>query len=120
MNGDTEKLASKLGLVRRYKPSGLFKGKLTSPSSFLPDVPVIVPQDHLLLRTPLNSVTIKRVGHGWVRTYHIETRTTKEFIPLWNKHTTMPLMRFVLMGGSLPRSQFHLHSLRTLTPPPHV
>ena len=27
-----------------------------------------------------NSVTIKCVGHGWVCTYHIETRTTKEFI----------------------------------------
>ena len=43
-----------------------------------------------------NSVTIKRVGHGWVRTYHIETRTIKECIPLWNKHTTIPLMRLVV------------------------
>ena len=30
MNGDTKKLAAKLGLIRRFKPSGLFKGKLTS------------------------------------------------------------------------------------------
>ena len=59
MNGDTKKLATKLGLVRRYKPSGLFKGKLTSPSSLLPVVPVIVPQDHLLLRTPLISAWAK-------------------------------------------------------------
>ena len=52
-----------------------------------------------------NSVTIKRVGRGWVRTYHIETRTTKEFIPFWNKHTTVPLMRLVLYSH---RSLSHL------------
>ena len=78
-----------------------------------------------------NSVTIKRVGHGWVRTYHIETRTTKEFIPLWNKHATMPLMRLVVCfdgrishtvtvsspssSSALPVSPFHSPPFMPLT-----
>ena len=37
-----------------------------------------------------NSVTIKRVGHGWVRATN-----------LWNKHVTMPLMRLVVFDGQI-------------------
>ena len=59
MNGDTKKIAAKLGLIRRVKPSGLFKGQSTSLSSFLTDVPVIVPRDHNISRTPLNSAWAK-------------------------------------------------------------
>ena len=39
-----------------------------------------------------NSATIKRVGHGWVRAFHFETRTIKVFLSLWDKHATMPLV----------------------------
>ena len=69
-----------------------------------------------------NSITIKRVGHGWVRTYHIETRTTKEFIPLWNKHTTMPLMRLVVCfdGRIMSAVTSSPPSFSSAHPVPHV
>ena len=30
--------------------------------------------------------TTKRVGHGWARAYHLETRTRKECIPFWDNY----------------------------------
>ena len=43
-----------------------------------------------------HSVTIKRVGHGWVRAYHFETRTIKVFLSLWDKQAIMPPMRIAV------------------------
>ena len=35
---------------------------------------------------PNFRTTIKRVGHGWVCTYHFETRTMNVLISSWDKH----------------------------------
>ena len=70
-------------------------------SSHLPGVTVIAPRDLAFCAHPSFRLGPKFCNHqacrAWmVCTYHIETRTTKEFIPLWNKHTAMPLMRLVV------------------------
>ena len=70
-----------------------------------------------------NSVTIKRVGHGWVCTYHFETHTIKVFRSLWDKHTIMPLMRIRVAVCFDGRIVIHDHiptnTLRALSPLPH-
>ena len=68
-----------------------------------------------------NSVTIKRVGHGWVRAYHFETRTIKVFLSLWDKHAIMPPMRIAVSFDGRITTHDHIPTfyLRALSPPPH-
>ena len=68
-----------------------------------------------------NSVTIKRVGHGWVRAYHFETRTIKVFLSLWDKHAIIPPMRIAVCfdGRITTRDHIPAFNLRALSPPPH-
>ena len=63
-----------------------------------------------------NSVTIKRVGHGWVRAYHFETRTIKVFLSLWG----IPPMRIAVCfdGRITTRDHVPTFNLRALSPPP--
>ena len=48
--------------------------------------------------------------------HHIETRTTKEFIPSWNKHTTC----LFWWPDHLARSKFDFSPLRALAHSPHL
>ena len=68
-----------------------------------------------------NSVTIKRVGHGWVRAFHFETRTIKVFLSLWDKHAIMPPMRIAVCfdGRIIIHDHILTNTLRALSPLPH-
>ena len=89
---------------------GLYKGKCTT--SLLPTLLVILwscPGTTHFPHTPhfglgQNSITIKRVGHGWVLIYHFETRTIKGIYPF------MGQTRYYcpLMGGSAITITFSL------------
>ena len=67
-----------------------------------------------------NSVTIKCVGHGWVRAYHFETRTVKVFLSLWDKHASMPPMRIAVCfdGRIIIHDHILINTLRALSPSP--
>ena len=109
----------KLALTKKFKPSGIFKGKhMYSSSPRLPGAFVIAPRVHTP-RTPRsprriglgqNSATIERVGHGWVRTYHFETRTIKVFLSLWDKHAVMPLTRIAVYFDGRFTSRGHIRT----------
>ena len=115
----TKDLTKRLGLVKKFKPSGIFKGKhISSSSPRQPGAFVIVPRVHTP-RTPRsprriglaqNSATIERVGHGWVRAYHFETRTIKVFLSLWDKHAVMPLMRIAVYLDGRISSRGHIRT----------
>ena len=66
----------------------------------------------------LNSVTIKRVGHGWVHAYYFETRTIKVFLSLWDKHAIMPPMRIAVCfdGRIVIHDHIPTNILRALSP----
>ena len=101
-------------LVKKFKPSGIFKGKHISSSSPRPlGAFVIAPWVHTP-RSPLriglgqNFATIERVGHGWVRTYHFKTRTIKVFLSLWDKHAVMSLTRIAVYLDGRFSSRGHI------------
>ena len=96
-------------------------------SSHLPGVTVIAPRDLAFCAHPSFRLGPKFCNHqacrAWmVCTYHIETRTTKEFIPLWNKHTAMPLMRLVVCfdGRIILRDHSFTSVLFERSPVPHI
>ena len=77
------------------------------------DDSVMIPWVYLIHRTPLISVSAKNpqpsnVSDIWVHDYHLGTRTIEVFIPSWDKHATMPLMRIAVCFDGRTTADDHI------------
>ena len=63
---------------------------------------------HISKSSKIPDYTRRAHVHGWVRTYHFEIRTTKVFIPLCDKHATMPLMRIAVCFDGRINTHHHI------------